>query len=496
MSSSISIWSPLKNHKFLCLFLAQCLAVFGTGLTGVALALQAQTISLSLAGGLFGTVLMIKMVAYVSLSPIAGGYADRLPAKTWLISLDLIRAGMVFLVAWLSLLTAPPLIWMIAILFIMYGASALFSPVFQSQIPRLFDDEQDYTAALALSRFVFDLEQILTPAFAALFLIFGSYTTLFDATSLCFLGSAVIIYMVRLPHHIRNQRPKGIFYNIFFGMRCYLATPRLQSVWVLSLIASLAGATVIVNSIAVVGQYIDLNHLNLTLLLGCAGSGALMIALLFPRLSRHVSLRHLMLIGAVISALAMICAAISLFLFGETAQTLYLILPSWCLIGIGSSLIQIPIGKIIIQSSSQTDRTAYFSAQFGLSHLGWLFAYALSGWGGVLWGLPHLFLATAGLIMIALLVAYFLWPFPDPMALPHTHQTVTHIHPHDHSDPHHQPHALSHETPDQNAIQNDILHDHPHTHGEINHSHDFTIDAHHTNWPVKRSFFKKGPAAS
>lgn len=494
MSASLSIWSPLKNHKFLCLFLAQCLAVFGTGLTGIALALQAQTISISLAGGLLGTALMIKMVAYVSLSPIAGGYADRLPTKTWLISLDIIRAGMVFLVAWLSLLTAPPLIWMIVILFIMYGASALFSPVFQSQIPRLFEDEQDYTAALALSRFVFDLEQILTPAFAALFLVFGAYTMLFDATSLCFLGSAVLIYIVRLPDHIRNQRPKGIFYNIFFGMRCYLATPRLQSVLVLSLIASLAGATVIVNSIALVGQYIDLNHLNLTLLLGCAGSGALAVALIFPRLSRHISLRHLMLIGAIISAVGMVCAAFSLFVFGETAHTLYLILPSWCLIGIGSSLIQIPIGKIITQSSAQTDRTAYFSAQFGLSHFGWLFAYALSGWGGVLWGLPHLFLATAVLILAALCLAYFLWPFPDPMALPHTHKSVTHIHPHDHTDPHHQHHNLSHKGHDHAASED--LHDHAHSHAEMSHSHDFTIDAHHTNWPVKRSFFKKGRTSS
>lgn len=424
---------------------------------------------------------------------VRGGFADVSPTgftllaeqATMLEDFDILRAFTVLAVAWFSSHSHGPSIVTGVILFCMYAASALFSPVFQAQIPRLFDNENDYTAALALSRFVFDLEQILTPAFAALFLFFWPFAILFDVTSLCFIGSALLIACITLPKHLPAERPKGIFYNLSYGIRCYLATPRLQSVLVFSIISSLAGATVIVNSITLVGQYILLDHFGLTILLGCSGSGALMIALLFPKLTRRLSLRHLMTAGACICLIGIAVATITLQVISTSEASLAGILPSWFLIGIGTSLIQIPIGRLITQSSAKKDRTAYFSAQFGLSHLGWFGAYALSGWGGVMWGLPILFAITAFLMAVFFLLALLLWPSPDPSSIPHTHLSIHHNHPHDSTEIHHHPHALTHVSDPAQANS------HAHTHTPLHHSHDYTIDAHHPRWPIMRHFFSR-----
>ena len=83
----------LAHRVYRHLFLAQVIALIGTGLTTVALALLAHDLAEGQAGVVLGTALAIKMVAYVGISPLVGAYASRLPRRTLLVSLDLMRAA-------------------------------------------------------------------------------------------------------------------------------------------------------------------------------------------------------------------------------------------------------------------------------------------------------------------------------------------------------------------------------------------------------------------
>ena len=74
-------------------FAAQVIALFGTGLMTVALALLAYDLAGENAGAVLGTALAIKMIVYVSLSPVAAGFASRFPRRALLVTLDLVRAG-------------------------------------------------------------------------------------------------------------------------------------------------------------------------------------------------------------------------------------------------------------------------------------------------------------------------------------------------------------------------------------------------------------------
>ena len=159
----------LKNTTYRHLFLAQVIALIGTGLITIALALQAYDIAKGEAAQVLGIALAIKMIAYIGVAPIASAFAERLPRKKVLVGLDIIRA--------LTALCLPFVtqIWQIYILiFILQSASAAFTPTFQAMIPDVLPEEKDYTNALSLSRLAYDLENIISPMLAGFLLGFIS----------------------------------------------------------------------------------------------------------------------------------------------------------------------------------------------------------------------------------------------------------------------------------------------------------------------------------
>ena len=83
----------LKNTTYRHLFLAQVIALIGTGLITIALALQAYDIAKGEAAQVLGIALAIKMIAYIGVAPIASAFAERLPRKKVLVGLDIIRVS-------------------------------------------------------------------------------------------------------------------------------------------------------------------------------------------------------------------------------------------------------------------------------------------------------------------------------------------------------------------------------------------------------------------
>ena len=80
--------NPLAHRVYRRLFSAQIIALFGSGLTTVALGLLAWDLAGGDAGRVLGTALAIKMVAYVAVAPVAGAFADLVPRRTMLVVLD------------------------------------------------------------------------------------------------------------------------------------------------------------------------------------------------------------------------------------------------------------------------------------------------------------------------------------------------------------------------------------------------------------------------
>lgn len=434
----------LANRTYRHLFLAQVVALVGTGLATVALGLLAFDLAREEAGAVLGTALAIKMIAYVGIAPIAAAFAERLPRRVMLVSLDLVRAAVALALPFVTE------VWQVYVLiFVLQSASAGFTPTFQATIPDVLPDEKDYTRALSLSRLAYDLESVVSPMIAAALLTIISFHSVFAGTVVGFLVSATLVMSVALPSPKPVAR-RGVYDRTTRGLLIYLATPRLRGLLALNLAIAAASAMVIVNTVVLVQAEFGLSQRATALALAAFGAGSMIAALILPRLLDNIPDRRAMLAGATVLVAGL--------LVGAAVQRYALLLPLWFALGLGYSLAQTPSGRLLRRSSQPEDRPALFAAQFALSHACWLITYPLAGWLGAKAGLPVTFVALAVVAGCAVALAIWLWPARDPDEIEHIHETLESGHPHI-----------------AGAIR---------IRAGYRHRHAFVIDSHHPEWPV------------
>ncbi len=453
--------SLLREPAFRNLFLAQAAALVGSGLATVALSLLAYQLAGGEAGAVLGTALALKMVAYIVIAPVVGGLAHRLPRKAVLVILDVARLLLMLCLPWVDA------VWQIyLVIFLLSACSACFTPLFQTTIPDVLPDERRYTRALSLSRLAYDLEVLVSPVIAAFVLLFAHYNSLFAANAATFLVSGILLATASVPPPGRSDRPRGVFFNLIYGLRVYAATPRLRGVLMLSLAVAIAGAMVIVNTVVYVGDSLGGSETETAIAWAAAGAGSMLAAIALPRLLERYPPRTVMLWGAVVLAptLAM----------GSFYPGYFVFLVLWFVIGVGMSLVQTPIGRVLVGSCRPADRPALFSAHFALSHAGWLVAYPLAGWIGSEGLMSTAFLSLAIVALLASAGAALAWPPADPVELEHEHETFEHEHSHVHDEHHDHTH---------DEAMGPEPHSHRHVHANVRHEHAFVIDLHHPRWP-------------
>lgn len=415
----------LSNRTYRHLFLAQVIALIGTGLATVALSLLAYELAGAEAGAILGTALAIKMVAYIGVAPIVGAYASHLPRRAFLISMDVVRAGVALFLPFVDQ------IWQIYLLiFLLQSASAAFTPTFQATIPDVLPEERDYTRALSLSRLAYDMESLTSPMLAAALLAAISFHWLFAGTAIGFIASALLVATTVLPRSKRAEpRQGGIYARTTRGARIYLKTPRLRGLLAVTLAAAAASAMVIVNTVVIVREVLGLAQRDVAIALAAYGAGSMLAALSLPHLLDRVGDRSVMLAAAAILSLTLgMMAAVAKTVSAEHFWTL--VLAGWFILGVAYSMSVTPAGRLLRRSANPEDRPALFAAQFALSHACWLIAYPLAGWLGAGQGQAAAFAGTAALAAVGALGAATLWPPQDPEILPHRHDDLPADHPH------------------------------------------------------------------
>jgi MFS family permease len=397
--ASPGLLTPLGHPTYRRLFLAQVVALIGTGLTTVALALLAFDLSGGDAGAVLGIAFAVKMMAYVVVPPLAGAVTERLPRRGLLVGLDLGRAAAVGL---MPLATEP---WHAYLLILLVSVcSAGFTPVFQATIADILPEQREYTRALSLSRLAYDLENLASPALAAAIITVVGYQALFACNAAAFLVSALLVGSLALP--VGSARPPGggSVAKISRGIRRYLATPRLRGLLALTLASASASAMVIVNTVVYVRDRFELADAQVAVALGAVGAGSMVTALVLPRLLDGRDDRSLMLGGG--GALALGLLVVSL------APGYLALLLVWLGLGAGLSLTQTPAGRLLQRSSTTADRPSIFAAQFSLSHACWLVTYPLAGLLATYLGLDLAALLLAGVAAGSTAVAAVLWRRP------------------------------------------------------------------------------------
>jgi MFS family permease len=441
------MFALLVRPVFARLFAAQVVALLGTGLMTVALALLAYDLAGERAGAVLGTALAIKMVAYVGLAPLAGALAHRLPRKALLIGADAVRAAVALALPFIDA------VWQVYVLiFVLQAASAAFTPAFQALIPDVLPDERDYTRALSLSRLAYDLESLVSPTLAGVLLTVMSFHGLFAGTVLGFAASALLIAATKLPPRA-NGPPRRFVDRLTRGVRIYVATPRLRGLLALNAAAAAAGAFVIVNTVVVVRAGLGRAEADVALAFAAFGAGSMAAALGLPAALDRLPERPVMIAAA--GALAAALLGTGLWVTAAALPAFPALLVLWAGLGALYSTVLVPAGRLLRRSAHAEDRAAVFAAQFALSHACWLVAYPLAGTGGLALGPGATLMILGALAAAGTLAAARLWPPGDPAEIAHGHP--------------------------------DLSPDHPHlrAHGVTGHRHVFVIDDEHRAWPTQ-----------
>ena len=440
----------LANRTYRHLFLAQIIALVGTGLATVALGLLAFEIAGAHAGAVLGTAMAIKMVVYIGVAPVVGAYANRLPRKIFLVTMDVVRG--------LVALTLPFVdqVWQIYLLiFILQSASAGFTPTFQATIPDVLPDEKDYTRALSLSRLAYDMESLASSVLAAALLGIMNFHWLFSGTAIGFACSALLVLSVVLPRTAATAASGGIYGKTTRGTRRYLKTPRLRGLLAVTLAAAAASAMIIVNTPVLVLGALGLGQSEVAITLAAFGGGSMIAALLLPRFLDRLADRSIMIAAALFMTGVLAALAVSWSLT-DVPHHWSLVLAGWFALGLGYAASITPGGRLLRRSSNSEDRPALFAAQFALSHVCWLIAYPLAGQVGARAGINAALAASAALALTGALIAIRIWPREDPDVVQHSHDDLPPGHPH--------------------LVE---------AHGQGEATHAYVIDDLHSNWPVR-----------
>ncbi|WP_280436890.1 MFS transporter [Nocardia carnea] len=447
------ITSLFAHRDYLRLFTAQISALFGTGLTTVALGLLAYELAGADAAAVLGLALTIKMVVYVTVAPVVGAYADRIPRRPFLVGLNIVRAGVV------SALPFVDQIWHIYVLIaVLQTASAAFTPTYQAVIPDILPDERDYTRALSAAQLAATMETLLSPMLAAAALAVISFHWLFVGTAIGFVVSAALVVTTRIPN--AGATVEGSFgERIAVGMRIFMATPRLRGLLAFNLVIAAAGSIIMVNTVNYARDTLGGDQADVAKLLAANGFGTMISALALPRILDRAGARPVMRTGAAVLVTGLAAAvALSTAETGDWRQIAATAI--WAVIGAGTAAVLTPTGQVLRRSSHPADRPALFAAQFSLSHLAWLVTYPLTGWLTTTAGLSTTWVTLAVLATGGAVLATRLWPRDDPAELTHPHEAGT-IDPARLTD----------------AVRvNDHLYQHTHV---------YVIDAEHPRWPAR-----------
>ena len=458
--NTLTFFRSLRNPVFARLYTAQTTSLLGDALTWVGLALLAFELAGKNAAVVLSVALTLRVTAFVLLSPLAGAIADRLDRKKIMVVTHIFR---MLIVGMLPFVTQ---IWQIYVLiFALNVFNAFFTPTYQATIP-LVTGENDYPQAIALSAATFQLLGVLGPGIAGSVAAFIGARQVFFLDALSFAIAAVLIFT--LPGQLvvaQSQQPsrttRRTWGDIKDGTTRLLTDAPIRYALAMQLVASIAGAQILVNTVGYVQGTLRLQEVQYGWVMAAFGIGATLCAVIFGTFNRSLPRTTFVLIGATLITLALLPAN-----YANLTPLMLL----WVVAGAGQSLVNLPTQTLIADRIPSGVQGRVYGAHFAWSHLWWAISYPLAGWLGSNFADREFLYGS--LVGLMLLVVVQITLSPQLHEHEHLHYLSDHEHKHIHDEQH------QHEHNQWMAIGEPHNHRHEHT-VIINHSHPHTRDIHH-----------------
>lgn len=435
----------LSNPVFARLYCAQTINLIGDSLTWLGLALLAFELADEKAGLILSGALTLRVMAFVLLSPVAGALADRVDRKRIMIVTHLAR---IVLVCLLPFVTQAWQIYPIVLALNVFYA--FFTPTYTATIP-LVATQEEYPTAIALSSATYQLLGVLGPGLAGSFAAFVGTRQVFFLDGMTFLIAAILI--ITLPRQLivaRSQQDtrtvRRTLQDIRMGTTCLFSDPLIRYALSMQLVAAIAGAQILVNTVGYVQGTLNLGKVEYGWVMAAFGIGATLASVVLGNSMQRYRKTVLVGTGVMLLALALLPAN-----FASLGWLLLL----WLVAGAGQTLVNLPTQTLIADRVAVEVQGRVYGAHFAWSHLWWAFSYPLAGWMGS--HLPKLHFSYGGLISFVMLIAVHLTLKSQQRFDFNNGQW--HAHEHSHDEQHQHNHS-----PD---ITTQKSHGHLHFHSEI-----------------------------
>ncbi len=315
-----SAWLPLRQTVFRALWLAALASNVGTwmqevGGTWLMTSLTTSPILIALVQA--ATTFPIFLLALV-----AGALADVVDRRRLLL---VTQSWMLLASAALGILTLLGLVssgLLLALTFLLGLGAALNAPAWQAIIPELVV-RRDLPSALALNGVAINLARALGPAAGGLIVAAAGPAATFLLNAASFLGVIVVLYRWRRPPRQSLLPAENILGALFAGLRYVRHVPELHAVLVRSCAFIVFGSALTALLPVIVRFSLRGGPTDYGLALGFFGVGAVLGAMLLPRLRRSLTTDRLVraasvLFGLVLALLgvvpniALLCVALGL----------------------------------------------------------------------------------------------------------------------------------------------------------------------------------------
>jgi MFS transporter, NRE family, putaive nickel resistance protein len=454
---NLSLLKSLSNPTFARLYTAQTISLFGDALTWLGLALLAFELAGKDSAVVLSVALTLRVTAFVILSPIAGAIADRLDRKLILVITHIAR---MLIVGTMPFVNA---VWQIYVLvFALNIFNAFFTPTYQATIP-LVTGKAEYASAIALSAATYQLLGVLGPGIAGSISGWIGSRQIFFLDAISFAIAAILIFT--LPSQLKVQREASeesgvvskIISDVKEGTTRLFANSFIRYALFLQLVASIAGAQILVNTVGYVKGTLKLSNLEYGWVMAAFGIGATIAAVTVGAIGKKWERTVIILFGAILITSAILPAN-----FVGLVPLMLL----WAIAGMGQVLVNLPTQTLIADQIPSNFQGRVYGAHFAWSHLWWAVSYPIAGWLGSQGSVSFLY---GGLIGFSLLAGVQI--FLAPKTHEHQHEYLWHDHEHIH-DAHH-----LHDHP--TGVLLTEPHTHSHEHFPVRHRHSHYTDIHH-----------------
>lgn len=456
--NTFRLFQSLRNPRFARLYAAQTTSLLGDALTWVGLALLVFELVGKNSSLVLSTALTLRVTAFVLLSPLAGALADRFDRKLIMVITHLARMLIV------SLLPFVTQVWQIYVLiFSLNVFNAFFTPTYKATIP-LVTGKNDYPQAIALSSATYQLLSVLGPGLAGAVAAFIGAKQVFFLDAITFVVAAILIFS--LPGQLTvesNQQPSRTvgrtLQDIKEGTTRLLTDAPIRYALAMQLVASIAGAQILVNTVGYVQGTLKLGEVQYGWVMAAFGIGATVCAVAVGAIDTRIARTTQVLIGAAIVTLALMPAN-----YVSLAGLMVL----WAVAGAGQNLVNLPTETLIADRIPTALQGRVYGAHFAWSHLWWAVSYPLAGWLGTQFAENEFLYGS--LVGLGLLAIVQLTLKPQPHEHEHLHYML-HSHEHVHDEHHQHVH--------EPAMAVSEFHNHSHEHIGLFHLHPHGHDQHH-----------------